>query len=232
MAGLTMETETKDARYEQQRGIINPEILRNTRFGIVGAGAIGSFLAMTLAKMGAGDMDIFDHDTIEEHNFANQMYPVYAKGTPKADALKTVIAEYSGETVRAHVAKFDPAVHGFGEASFVVSAVDKMDVRKAIFETAIKHKARFFVDGRMGAQVMRVYAVDLTKPSEVEFYRKTLYSDEKAAPERCTEKTIIYTVNVVTGLMLNMVKKKLRGDKCPVEIVYDLVSDTFIPTYR
>ena len=227
---LTMATDANRARFEQQAGIIDPGLLARQSFMMVGAGAIGSFLAMTLGKMGATKFTIWDHDTIEEHNFANQMFPIFSKGVKKVDALASVINEYSGAEINPVGAKFDPAAYSFAGADFVISAVDNMDVRKMLFETAIRDGAKFFIDGRMGAQVMRVYSVDLSKPEEIEFYKRRLYPAAKAAPERCTEKTIIYTVLVVSGLLLNMIKKRLNGEKCPTEIVYDLVHDYYVPT--
>ena len=61
-------------RYQRQSSIINIENYRDNKITIVGCGAIGSFVAISLAKMGLTKFEIWDHDKVEEHNLPNQFF--------------------------------------------------------------------------------------------------------------------------------------------------------------
>ena len=194
--------------------------MAETKFTIIGAGAIGSFLTMTLAKMGATQISVYDMDTLEEHNIANQMYPEYEVGRLKVEALHDVVKSYSGIDMRYKAERFTENILMLG-THCVISAVDNMDVRKVIFNQTKASGAKYFIDGRMGALSMRAYSVDMQKPDEVAFYERTLYSQDRASPERCTAKSIIFTVLIVAGYMLDMLAKRINGQECPTEIMYD-----------
>ena len=73
-------------RFLRQLDILPPEKLQFP-IVVIGAGAIGSAAVVTLAKMGCGNMTIWDHDMLEEHNVSNQLCHLDAIGKPKAEAL-------------------------------------------------------------------------------------------------------------------------------------------------
>ena len=52
----------------------NPNKVKNKEVHIIGVGAVGSFIALTLAKLGLQKLTIWDFDTVEETNVANQVY--------------------------------------------------------------------------------------------------------------------------------------------------------------
>lgn len=66
----------------------NPFKLRNKEIHIIGVGAVGSFIALTLAKLGIPKITIWDFDTVDEHNITNQVYTTKDIGKPKVEALK------------------------------------------------------------------------------------------------------------------------------------------------
>ena len=41
---------------------------------IIGVGAIGSHIVEMLVRMGIEDINIYDFDTVDEHNIPNQMF--------------------------------------------------------------------------------------------------------------------------------------------------------------
>lgn len=217
-------------RFENQSGIIAPEKLTDIGFTVIGAGAIGSFFTMTLAKMGATTIRVIDNDLVEEHNIANQIYPTNTIGHSKVSALKDMVKNLSGVDIETTKDNWTPKTV-LSTGNVVVSALDNMDTRKALWDS-VKGSARYFVDGRMGALAMRVYVVDLQNKDQMSFYEKSLYSSAQAIQERCTFKSIIFTVQLVSGLMLNLLKKALNGEKRPTEIVYDCVNDIQVATYK
>ena len=65
----------------------------DTTVVIGGAGAVGSQLAITLARIGIGKIIVIDADILEEHNIANQAYTRKHMGMSKVSALKEIIGE-------------------------------------------------------------------------------------------------------------------------------------------
>lgn len=219
----------ENLRFKNQSGLLDVEKL-NTPVLVVGAGAIGSFYVMTLAKMGFKDILVYDSDKIEDHNIANQMYPEYYKGMEKVEALQKVTDAYAGVKIK-FINKFwhpDNAQI----ADIVVMATDNMDARIAIWNYyKDKENVRLIVDGRMGAQVSRAYSVDMSKNDEKAFYQSTLYPQKDATPDRCTMKSIIFTVLGVGSDMLSMTKQFVMNEPRPSELIRDYVNHTLFPEF-
>lgn len=211
----------ENSRFRNQRGLITEDQMRKSVL-VIGAGAIGSFYSMTLAKMGFSDITVFDNDTIEEHNIANQIYPVTMIGKPKVEALSIVCMQYGGINLKPKKMFWTPEKAFL--ADIVVSAVDDMDVRKNIWDFYKDKDIQCFIDGRMGAQVYRAYSVDMEDDREIKLYEESLYPQSEAAPEPCGQKSIIFNVLQVAGAMLAMTKQFVRGEYRPVEVVYDAVN--------
>lgn len=225
-----MESALMEKRFKNQSGIIAPDLLASKTFTVIGAGAIGSFLVPTLAKMGAKNILVFDDDKIEDHNVANQFYPPSDTGEAKVVSLLSCVRMFAGQEMSYSEKRWVPGDSGIA-GDFVVSCVDNMDTRRLVFDEAEKSRAvRYFVDGRMGALSMRTYCINLGRTVETDFYRKTLYSDAQAVEERCTEKSIIYTGLIVAGFMLNMIKRAVNGQPGPVEEVFDCVTASHVAT--
>lgn len=227
-------------RFHNQRNIINGDKLSKTRFVIVGAGAIGSNVCVGLSKMGMRIATVYDYDYLEMHNFDSQMHPISQLGKPKVDSLKAVAKDYGDCDITAINAPWTPGNAVDGDV--VISCVDNMDVRKALWEY-YKGRCSFFLDGRMSAFVYKVYGIDVKAPVQragsdldgLSFYQGTLHSQADASPEPCGEKSIIYTVYLVAGMMLSQVREYLTDEAKPyraTEIVYDALNHTIHKTYH
>ena len=66
-----------------------PEFCRE-RIHIIGCGSVGSTLAELLARFGLTNFALYDFDTVEPHNLANQMFRIEHIGMPKVDALALI----------------------------------------------------------------------------------------------------------------------------------------------
>lgn len=216
-------------RFQNQTGLLSPKKIEETSFLIVGAGAIGSFLTMTLAKMGARNITVYDDDSIEDHNVSNQLYPVRYVGTSKVEALENVAFAF-GEC---HITKVNErwSNDNARDADVIIAAVDNMDVRIAMWAYYSTHPWKFYMDGRMGAQVYYVYGVDRNSVKDIELYAKSLYPQSAALPDRCGHKSIIYTVLQVSAQMSAQIKRWLMGEHRPTEIIYDTFNDEITKTY-
>ena len=215
-------------RDRNQRNLLDTKKLEELSFVVIGAGAIGSFFVMTLAKMGAKKITVYDFDSIEEHNISNQMYPLDFIEMKKTDALQIVARNFGGCEIEVR-GKWTP--EDAVDAEVIVSAVDNMDVRKELWGHYNTH-CNLFLDGRMSAMVYKVYAVDTDSTVASDFYETTLYPQSEAAQERCGEKSIIFTVLGVAGTMLNVLKQWIMNEHRPTEIVADMYNHTLTKKYH
>ena len=104
----------------------------------------------------------------------------------------------------------------------VVSCVDKMKVRKEIFNSCKRNKdVQLFIDTRMAGLQGQVYTVDMTNKEEIENYMKTLFADDEAVQQRCTERSILFTVLGIASLVCNQIIKALKEEKLCNYIVLD-----------
>lgn len=188
---------------------------------IVGAGGIGSELARIMAKVGFSNMEIYDDDSVEEHNITQQFYRNCDIGRTKVEALSEIIEDFSDETITCHNAWFDKQACG----EILIMAVDSMDTRIKIW-SAIKTRSdlNWVVDGRMGGEFFSVNVVDMANPQEKSFYEKTLYPSSEAEQLPCTAKSTMYCASLVAGFMSHQVKQICVGNKPKKQIDCDLVN--------
>ena len=184
----------------RQEDLIPQEVLK-TRITIVGAGAIGSFAALTIAKMGFNNITVWDDDEIDPENMNCQFYRTSDIGEKKVVALYRLVRDFTGTEIKCVDQKVSESDLLRGD--IVISAVDCMKARTVIAQQC---GAKFLIDARMGAEYIMMYTVPMASMVELENYRKSLYSNESAEQERCTAKSTMYTVNLIAGLIGKTVK--------------------------
>ncbi len=213
-----------ETRFTRQLDLLDPAQIR-TPVTIIGAGATGSFTALTLAKMGVHNITVYDFDTVKEHNLPNQFYRTSDIGKPKVIALQEIIEQFEGISIVAKNEKYK----GQRLQGIVIVAVDSMDARIHIWKF-VEHNpdVKLFIDSRMGAEVMRVYSIDPNDFYACKEYEANLYPSSEAIPVRCTAKTIMYTVLSIASLLSNQVKKFLAGEFLKKELTFDLKTITLI----
>lgn len=207
----------------RQLDIADPQKLQ-TPVTVIGAGAIGSEVVKTLAKVGFGQIEVFDDDMVEEHNLPNQFYRMKDIGKPKVEALKELVMDFTEMEIEVHNSLYidQPC------RDILIVAVDSMDVRIAIYNHVKRFpNLRLLIDGRMGGEFFSVNTVDMSNPLEKEFYEKTLYSSEEAESLPCTAKAIMYTVGMVSGMIVNQAKRWSLGQKFKKQIDMDIPNAMF-----
>jgi len=167
---------------------------------VVGAGAIGSHTAIALARMGFGNMKVWDFDEVSDVNMNNQGYSWNEIGRKKAMCLKQRIADHVGFQIKADCRPYTSTDFG----GLVIMAVDSMEVRKQIWNGS--QNSKLVIDGRMAAEYIKMYAMNPRDEEDRVAYEKTLYSDADARPESCTAKSTIYTAYLISGMIANVVK--------------------------
>ncbi len=211
--------------YTRQQGIVDPKLLADRRITLIGAGAIGSFSALTLAKMGIREIRVFDDDGVSGHNLPNQFYRKQDVGQYKTEALKEIIGEFSDAAVGFYLEKYKNAVL----CETVIVATDSMASRRLVWEQFKKQRSCVnYIEARMGAEVGMVYTITkklgALSPKDIKFYEARLYSDEKAEELPCTARSIIYNVLMVSSLVCRAYKGIITGERVPREMIFSLVS--------
>jgi molybdopterin/thiamine biosynthesis adenylyltransferase len=181
---------------------------------IIGAGAIGGWTALALAKMGFENITVIDFDKVDTVNMNSQFYRFKDIGVPKAVALAALIEDFTGVKITAHTERYESGTF----LGTVIMAVDSMQVRKLIFEQHRKRPfgTRMLIDPRMGAESALLYTVNPGNHKNCESYSKSLYTDDDAVQERCTAKATIYTANLLSGLVVKAVKDAVTGCARPL----------------
>jgi len=202
--------------FQSQKDIYNPEN-QEVSIHIIGAGSTGSFIALTLAKMGINKIWVYDFDKVEEKNIPNQFYRLKDIKQLKVDALKDIIKEFTGTEVSAENIKVKyssiPAIMDLG--SIVIFCVDNMESRKDIYK-ALKEIPIKIIDTRLGGEGYQIYAIDLLDDKQKEYYEKTLETETLDAP--CGQKSVIYTILSLASEVCNIVKKIDKKEIYPIVV--------------
>jgi molybdopterin/thiamine biosynthesis adenylyltransferase len=181
---------------------------------VIGAGAIGSFVALQAAKMGFEDIEVWDYDRVSIENMNCQFYRFKDIGKLKVEALADLVRDFTRTEIIINPVKYEAALEHRG---IVVMAVDDMAARRTIFQD-IQRKCfgvRFVIDSRMGSEDCLMYVMNPHDDKDVETYMKTLYTNENAVQERCTAKATIYTANLLSGMVTKAIKDIATGGKYP-----------------
>jgi len=116
--------------------------LQNKKIAIIGAGGLGSSLALALGTSGIGEIDIVDFDTVSWHNIHRQIaFTLEDEGKNKA---KTVIALLNKKNPFLKATAFEISFESFAtlqkKYDLILDATDNLSTRKEIDTYAKTHK--------------------------------------------------------------------------------------------
>ena len=206
-------------RYARQRDIVPADRLAACRPTVIGVGAIGRQVALQLAAMGVPVLALIDPDQVEVVNLACQGYLDEDLGRAKVQATAELCRQIHPRVhVRAEVARFRRSMD-VGNCLFC--CVDDIEVRRRIWEST-NSGLRFFADGRMSAEVVRVLAA--ADAESRMHYPTTLFASGEAYQGACTAKSTIFTANIAAGLMLSQFSKWLRHQPIDQDLTLNLLS--------
>lgn len=213
----------------RQRDIV-PMAILDTPITIIGAGAIGSWTCLALAKMGFSTLEVWDHDEVNTVNLNSQFFRQRDVGKTKVGALRDLVEEFTGTKIPYRVRPYEGGIF----PGIVIAAVDSMAVRRTIWEN---HKdkglhTKAIIDPRMGAESALLYVMNPMSGVDQGDYEKTLYSDDQAVQERCTAKATIYTANLLSGLVCKAVKDVLTKPDYLRVAQWDIAQDAFLGFQR
>ena len=116
------------------------KILQNKTVGIAGAGGLGSNCAVSLVRVGLGNLIIADFDAVSESNLNRQYYFRDQIGMKKVFALRDNLVRINPElnlTIIDELLNPGNIVQHFGKCDVIVEAFDAADQKEMLIETVL-----------------------------------------------------------------------------------------------
>ena len=112
----------------------------------------------------------------------------------------------------------------------VISAVDSINARKAIWEAVLNSDNRWYLEMRMGAEEFQIHAVDCQDQDSFDWYNNYIngQTEEGIADLPCTAKATFFTAMVAAGLTGSIVRKIHSGIKVPKKTIFNIFSGTYM----
>jgi molybdopterin/thiamine biosynthesis adenylyltransferase len=125
-------------------GIEGQDRLLQSHALVIGAGGLGSPVALYLGSAGVGRITVVDHDTVDETNLQRQIAHTLDRiGQPKAESVREAVAAINPDAVvtpviqRADATLLDALVP---TADVVLDCTDNFATRHAINRACVKHR--------------------------------------------------------------------------------------------
>ena len=211
--------ERSNDRFVRQQGLVPRERLQNCRATVIGVGAVGRNVAIQLAAIGAGHLQLIDFDHVDLSNTTTQGYAMDEIGMPKVQAVSAAIRRLDPLITVEAVEDRYRSRQTLGDAVFC--CVDSISARSAIWRT-VKDRCRFWCDARMLGEVIRVLTA--STPSVDAYYATTLFAQSEAQAGSCTSRSTIYAATIAAGLMVHQFTRTLRGIPIDGDITVNLLA--------
>lgn len=203
----------------------NPSELVGKEINIIGVGAVGSYIALQLSKLGIRNLTIWDFDTVEEHNITNQVYTQLDLGKRKVDALEL------------HLKASNPNINIIKKGKYtnqklsgiVFMEVDSVELRHDIaIINQLNDEIELLIDGRIGLETGQVHTVDWSNDEEVDQYiDKTDFKDDEVDVPRSgcgttlsVSPSVLLTASYAVSNLINYCK----GESVPRYIEFNAFS--------
>ncbi|RFO98060.1 molybdopterin biosynthesis protein MoeB [Rhodoferax lacus] len=184
-------------------GIEGQERIRATRALVIGAGGLGSPVAMYLACAGVGHITVTDHDTVDLTNLQRQIaHRTDSVGSPKVDSLKRTLQELNplvevqALPIRADADSLDVLVQA---ADVVLDCCDNFTTRHAVNAACVQH-AKPLVSGA-AIQFDGQISVYDTRDAQAPCYACTFPPDVTFEEARCSTMGVFAPLVGIIGSM-------------------------------
>jgi hypothetical protein len=210
-------------RFARQEDLVPLAELADKSVTVIGVGAIGREVALQLAAIGVRRLQLVDFDIVDLTNVTTQGYLHSDIGQSKVLATLAAIAAIDPSVqVEAVADRFRPRME-IGDSVFC--SVDSIDARAAIWRS-VQGRCRFWADGRMLGEVIRVLAV--ADPASRGHYPTTLFAGAEAQQGSCTARSTIYAASIASGLMVHQFTRWLRNLPVDRDVSLNLLAGELI----
>jgi molybdopterin-synthase adenylyltransferase len=187
----------------EEIGVDGQERLLAAHALVIGAGGLGSPVALYLGTAGVGRITLVDHDKVDLTNLQRQLAHTMARvGQPKAESARAAIAAINPEPVvqaislRADAALLDSLVP---QADVVIDCCDNFSTRHAINAACVRHR-RPLVSGaaiRFDGQLSVYDTRDAASPC----YACLFAPDDEFEETRCATMGVFAPLVGIVGAM-------------------------------
>lgn len=146
---------------------------------VIGVGAIGSNLAMQLARLGLSNIYIYDFDIVGDHNIPNQHFDFNQIGMPKVEATYDNMLDVNPTAI---IHKRPEGYTSQPLSGYVFLCVDSIETRKKIVQSLMyKSNIKGVFDLRMGLEEAQVYSMDWADKNNRNILMKSMdFTQEEA----------------------------------------------------
>lgn len=197
---------------------------------IGGAGGIGSWLTLFLARMlpSSGYIFLYDFDNVEEVNMAGQLFAKEHINRPKVDAIKDIVERFTDYTKLS--CQNEKYVKDSLKSPVMFSAFDNMEARKVMFENwkteaKLAPEQAIFIDGRLLAEQLQVFYVT---PDRIEEYEKYLFDDSEVEDVNCSYKQTTHFAAAIAAKMVQGFTNWLVKDESEIPFGYEEIGSIFL----
>jgi molybdopterin/thiamine biosynthesis adenylyltransferase len=196
---------------------------------VVGAGALGNFVALGLGLSGFTNLTFMDSDVVDPTNLNRQIFFYDAVGQSKADTLAARLNQHYRTRARSVVAYFR-ADTDVAPYQVIIDCVDNFETRIVLSEQAQAH-GKMLISGGTGVSAGQVVVFDPGQggPTPAELLglyeivdRRGLGSYQRTR-EACVYQpnpAIIMTNQILAGLMVDACRLLVAGER-PPNLFYD-----------
>jgi molybdopterin/thiamine biosynthesis adenylyltransferase len=184
-------------------GIEGQERILATHALVIGAGGLGSPVAMYLACAGVGTITVTDHDTVDLTNLQRQIaHRTASVGSPKVESLKATLhalnplVQVNALQIRAEADSLDALVQA---SDVVLDCCDNFKTRQAVNAACVKH-AKPLVSGaaiRFDGQI----SVYDTRDADAPCYACTFPPEATFEEVRCSTMGVFAPLVGIIGSM-------------------------------
>lgn len=215
--------------YSRQVNILNPEEFK-TPIHIIGAGATGSWVAFSLAKMGLTNITVYDFDEVGMHNLPNQMFGLRDIDRNKAISIRNIIKLFTGFNIKARNTKVEA---GQPLQGIVFMLTDTMKSRRDIYNTSIKNNPAIdlLIETRMDLRGGRIYVLDPKNKNMCKEYEGTFYNDDEAEVSACgVSQTVLPSALAITSHAIWKLLNYINGEEVYNETILDFGNEIIMTT--
>ena len=204
---------------------------------MVGAGALGNFVGLGLAKLGIGRVDVIDPDGIEDTNLNRQVLFYNAVGRLKATALSKKIKVMGNGKVDSEAFKdtFTEKSEFPRRYDAIFDCVDNFTVRAVIHDYAVGHKIPLISGGtdfKEGQLAIYVPGKTACLDHQMEIHRLGKEAEEQRRQAGCLlapNPSVIMSNQVIGGMMVAEVRtvfdSKIHGEPFNGNMKYSSLSE-------
>jgi len=202
----------------RHKEVFDPEKLDDD-IHVIGTGATGSKVVLSLAKLGLKRINFYDFDIVEEHNLPNQAYSLAHVGKEKVIAMSEILIDLG---LKKDI-DFNYSNVKIGEqwlrknrpTGYFFLCVDTMICRKELMEILTNPliiEASYIIESRMGGDGGAVFSINPTINTDYEFWKaQSDYTDNEAEVSLCgTSISVGPTADIISATMVWQFMKRFN----------------------